>query len=51
MNEYIVFISSPSDVEDERKIITKVIDEINWYYEPIKDIPKLKPISSDDAGV
>ena len=49
MKEFIVFISSPSDVEDERKIISKVIDEINWYYEPIKGIPKLKPISSEDA--
>lgn len=42
MKEYVVFVSSPSDTKEERSVITEIIDEINWYYEPVEEIPRLK---------
>lgn len=44
MEEYRIFIGSPSDVWEERKIIEEVIEEMNEYYEHL-DVPKLKLIS------
>lgn len=44
MEEYRIFIGSPSDVQEERKIIEEVIEEMNGYYEHL-DVPKLKLIS------
>ena len=44
MEEYRIFIGSPSDVQEERKIIEEVIGEMNGYYEHL-NVPKLKLIS------
>ena len=44
MEEYHIFIGSPSDVQEERKIIEGVIEEMNGYYEHL-DVPTLKLIS------
>lgn len=44
MKEYNVFIGSPSDVQEERKIIECIINEMNEYYENF-NVPKLKLIS------
>ncbi|WP_296883777.1 DUF4062 domain-containing protein [uncultured Methanobrevibacter sp.] len=44
MEEYRIFIGSPSDVQEERKTIEEIIDEMNGYYEHL-NVPKLKLIS------
>ena len=44
MEEYRIFIGSPSDVQEEREIIEDIINEMNYLYETL-DIPKLKLIS------
>lgn len=44
MEEYTIFIGSPSDVQEERVIIEEIIEEMNGYYEHL-DVPKLKVIS------
>ena len=44
MDEYKIFIGSPSDVQEEREIIEDIIDEMNDLYEHL-DVPKLKLIS------
>ncbi len=44
MKEYSIFVSSPSDVQEERTIISNVINEINSFYEHDPNIPRLKLI-------
>lgn len=44
MDEYAIFIGSPSDVQEEREIIEEIINEMNDLYEHL-DVPKLKLIS------
>lgn len=44
LEEYSIFIGSPSDVQEERDIIEEIIEEMNGYYEHL-DVPKLKIIS------
>ena len=44
MEEYNIFIGSPSDVQEEREIIENIINEMNGYYEHL-NVPKLKLIS------
>lgn len=44
MDEYKIFIGSPSDVQEEREIIEDIIDEMNDLYEHL-DVPKLKLIN------
>jgi len=44
MDEYKIFIGSPSDVQEEREIIEALINEMNEYYEPL-GLPTLKLVS------
>lgn len=44
MDEYKIFIGSPSDVQEEREIIEDIINEMNDLYEYL-NVPKLKLIS------
>ena len=44
MEEYKLFIGSPSDVQEEREIIEDIVNKMNDFYEPF-DVPKLKLIS------
>lgn len=44
MDEYEIFIGSPTDVQEEREIIEEIIDEMNDFYEPL-NMSKLKLIN------
>lgn len=45
--KYTIFIGSPDDVQEERKIIEQAIKETNRYYKHDNNIPELDLIKLD----